>query len=163
MASCYDIRNGFTPLRTNTDYWSNGTIPWFTVEDIRNEGTIVNNTRQKINEIAVTKDRIVPANSFLLCCTASVGAFAQSKIPLTTNQQFNALTVKNDCSILLRDDYLYAIGEYFSNILHSIAGETTFEFVSVKKLGNVLLPVPPIEEQQRIIKKISIIKEIASQ
>lgn len=61
------------------------------------------------------------------------------------------------------DDYLYAIGEYFSNILHSIAGETTFEFVSVKKLGNVLLPVPPIEEQQRIIKKISIIKEIASQ
>lgn len=99
----------------------------------------------------------------MLCCTASVGVFAQSKIPLTTNQQFNALTVKNDCSILLMDDYLYAIGEYFSNILHSIAGETTFEFVSVKKLGNVLLPVPPIEEQQRIIKKISIIKEIASQ
>ena len=96
-------------------------------------------------------DRIVPANSFLLCCTASVGVFAQTKIPLTTNQQFNALTVKNTYRNLLIDEYLFGIGEYFSSLLHSAAGKTTFEFVSVKKLGAFLIPVPPKKEQQRII------------
>ena len=87
----------------------------------------------------------------MLCCTASVGVYAQTKIPLTTNQQFNALTVKNSHKDLLIDEYLFGIGEYFSSLLHSAAGKTTFEFVSVKKLGAFLIPVPPKKEQQRII------------
>lgn len=87
----------------------------------------------------------------MLCCTASVGIYAQTKIPLTTNQQFNALTVKISHKALLMDEYIFAIGEYFSSLLHSAAGKTTFEFVSVKKLGAFLIPVPPKKEQQRII------------
>jgi type I restriction enzyme S subunit len=138
-------------LRSESKFWSNGTVPWFTVEDIRNQGKVIYSTQQHITEEAITADRIVPANSFLLCCTASVGVYAQTKIPLTTNQQFNALTVKNSHKGILIDEYLFGIGEYFSSLLHSAAGKTTFEFVSVKKLGAFLIPVPPKKEQQRII------------
>ena len=151
IKDCYDIRNGFTPLRSESKFWSNGTVPWFTVEDIRNQGKVIYSTQQHITEEAITADRIVPANSFLLCCTASVGVYAQTKIPLTTNQQFNALTVKNSHKSLLIDEYLFGIGEYFSSLLHSAAGKTTFEFVSVKKLGAFIIPVPPKKEQERII------------
>ena len=150
----YDIRNGFTPLRTDESFWNNGTIPWFTVEDIRSQGKEILETKQYITEKAITADRIVPANSFLLCCTASIGTYAQTRIELTTNQQFNALTVKDLYRNLLSDDYLFGIGDYFSNLLHVAAGKTTFEFVSVKKLGSFLIPIPPKAEQERIVAEI---------
>ena len=154
ISECYDIRNGFTPLRTDESFWNNGTIPWFTVEDIRSQGKEILETKQYITKKAITADRIVPANSFLLCCTASIGTYAQTRIELTTNQQFNALTVKDLYRNLLSDNYLFGIGDYFSNLLHVAAGKTTFEFVSVKKLGSFLIPIPPKAEQGRIVAEI---------
>ena len=141
-------------MRTDESFWNNGTIPWFTVEDIRSQGKEILETKQYITEKAITADRIVPANSFLLCCTASIGTYAQTRIELTTNQQFNALTVKDLYRNLLSDDYLFGIGDYFSNLLHVAAGKTTFEFVSVKKLGSFLIPIPPKAEQERIVAEI---------
>ena len=151
--NCCDIRNGFTPSRTESKFWDNGTIPWFTVEDINSQGKIIKTTKQYITELATTKERIVPANSLLLCCTASVGIFAKNTIALTTNQQFNGLTIKSDYTNMLSINYLFAIGEYFSERLHRLAGKTTFEFVSVKKLGQIILPIPPLAEQNRIVAK----------
>jgi len=81
--------------------------------------------------------------------------FAKNTIALTTNQQFNALTVKSDYVNILSIDYLFAIGDYFSEHLHRLAGKTTFEFVSVKKLGQILLPLPSLAEQKRIVAKIN--------
>ena len=91
-----NIINGFTPLRTNEDFWDNGTIPWFTVDDIRNQGRRITYTEQAINACALEEktNRIIPANTVLLCCTASVGEYAITDIPLTTNQQFNGLVIK---------------------------------------------------------------------
>ena len=43
----------------------------------------------------------------MLCCTASVGQCALAKIDLTTNQQFNALTVKDFNKSILTDNYLF--------------------------------------------------------
>lgn len=31
----FDIGNGYTPSKANPAYWTNGTIPWFRMEDIR--------------------------------------------------------------------------------------------------------------------------------
>ena len=88
-----DIYNGSTPRRNIAEFWSNGTIPWFTVEDIRIQGRIITSTKQKITKTALdeTSVKLLPENSILLCCTASVGEYALSKIELTTNQQFNGL------------------------------------------------------------------------
>ena len=147
------ITNGFTPLRTEPLFWVNGTINWFTVEDIREQGEIINYTKQKITEAATTKERIVRAGSVLLCCTASVGQCAFVKIPVTTNQQFNALTVKPHYEALLSDDYLFLFAKTLRDELHRLAGKTTFEFISVKKVGNILVPIPPLAEQRRIVEK----------
>lgn len=38
--------------------------------------------------------------------------------------------------------------------LLNLAGKTTFNFISVSKLGSMLLPFPPLAEQQRIVDKI---------
>ena len=93
-----DIINGFTPLKTNPNFWENGTIPWFTIEDIHNQGRRIKHTSKYITTQSLSKNsnRILPPNTILLCCTASVGEYAITEIPLTTNQQFNGLVIK-DC------------------------------------------------------------------
>ena len=155
-----NITNGFTPLRTELKFWENGNINWFTVEDIRKQGEYIYQTTQKITELAVSKDRIVRAGSVLLCCTASVGQCAMTMIPTTTNQQFNALTIKEEYRCLVNDEFLYLFVKTLAPILHDLAGKTTFEFISVKKVGNILVPIPPVLEQCRICKVTN--KAIAS-
>ena len=155
-----NITNGFTPLRTEPKFWENGNINWFTVEDIRKQGEYIYQTTQKITELAVSKDRIVRAGSVLLCCTASVGQCAMTMIPTTTNQQFNALTIKEEYRCLVNDEFLYLFVKTLAPILHDLAGKTTFEFLSVKKVGNILVPIPPVLEQCRICKVTN--KAIAS-
>ena len=154
LSSMCSIVNGFTPLRSESRFWDCGTINWFTVEDIKNQGEIIYSTKQKITDEATSKERIVRAGSVLLCCTASVGQCALAKIDLTTNQQFNALTVKDVNSSILTDNYLFWFAKTLKQTLHRLSGKTTFEFVSVKKVGNILIPLPPLKEQQRIVAQI---------
>ena len=154
IATLCNITNGFTPLRTESTYWHNGTINWFTVEDIRKQGEEINYTEQKITKVATTEERIVRAGSTLLCCTASVGQCAITHVPLTTNQQFNALTIKEEYRSICNDNYLFLFARTLTPLLHQLAGKTTFEFISVKKVGQILIPIPPIEEQNRIVPKI---------
>lgn len=86
-----EIYNGSTPSRTEKSYWESGDIPWFTVNDIRNQGRIICDTEQRITRKALTETsvKLLPPNTVLLCCTASVGEYALTKISLATNQQFN--------------------------------------------------------------------------
>ena len=154
LSSMCSIVNGFTPLRSESKFWDCGTINWFTVEDIKNQGEIIYSTKQKITDKAVSKERIVRAGSVLLCCTASVGQCALAKIDLTTNQQFNALTVKDFNKSILTDNYLFWFAKTLKPTLQRLSGKTTFEFVSVKKIENILIPIPPFKEQQRIVAQI---------
>ena len=151
ISTICNITNGFTPLRTEDKFWRNGDINWFTVEDIRTQGEYINYTKQKITKEATTSERIVRAGSVLLCCTASVGQCAFTNIPTATNQQFNALTIKDYYRSMVLDEYLFLFAKTLKDELHRLSGKTTFEFISVKKVGKILVPIPPLNEQTRII------------
>lgn len=154
VGDLFDIRNGFTPLRSNKEFWNSKDIPWFTVNDIRNQGRIIYYTEQFISKSAATKNRIVPKNSILLCCTASIGEFALTKIELTTNQQFNSLTIKEHLKEHIEILYVYYWVQTIKEELINKAGKTTFPFLSVSKLSQVLIPIPPLSEQKRIVEKL---------
>ena len=164
LGEACNIINGFTPLRTKREYWSNPTIPWFTVDDIHLQGRKIYKTKQSINACALgnNSNRILPKETVLLCCTASVGEYAITKIKLTTNQQFNGLVIKPEYKSFINSDYLFTLASSFENILIKMAGKTTFNFISVKKLSSMLIPVPSLKEQIHIanlIEKINIILE----
>lgn len=151
-----NVINGFTPSKSNPKFWNNGSIPWFTIADVRSQGRFINYTEQSITEEAISKnsDRIVPKDSILLCCTASVGEYAYANIALTTNQQFNGLVIKDEYKSVVYPMYVYEFIKTLKRTLLLQAGKTTINFVSVKKVSNIALPLPPLEEQKRIVAKI---------
>ena len=47
MENLFDIKNGYTPSKSNPSFWDNGTIPWFRMEDIRKNGHVPGKNYQK--------------------------------------------------------------------------------------------------------------------
>jgi type I restriction enzyme M protein len=156
LGEACDIFNGSTPSRTEVTYWENGNIPWFTIDDIRNQGRIIYNTEQKITDKALneTSVKLLPADTVLLCCTASIGEYAITKIPLTTNQQFNGLVIKPEYKNLLKPEYLFYMASNFNSELQRLGGQTSFKFVSIKNVKQIKIPLPPLNVQEEIVKEI---------
>ena len=151
-----DIFNGSTPSRKKAEYWKNGTVPWFTVDDIRKNGRIIRETIQLTTKKALeeTSLSLLPRSTVLVCCTASVGECAFAEIELTTNQQFNGLVVRNKFNEQLLPKYLFYFSTQFKDELLRLSGKTSFNFVSVRTLKTIKLPLPPLETQQAIVAEI---------
>jgi type I restriction enzyme M protein len=151
-----NIFNGSTPLRSNDEYWNNGNIPWFTVDDIREQGRRIKYTRQLVTEkaLANTNIKLLPIKTVLLCCTASVGEFAFTEIPLTCNQQFNGLVIKDEFKDKLLPEFLFILSSTFKSELIRLSGQTTFNFIAVGTLKQLEIPLPPLEIQQQIVAEI---------
>lgn len=153
----FNIVNGFTPLRTNDDFWNSNDIPWFTVDDIKSQGHIINKTNQFIAKKALGKNvnRLIPKNTVLLCCTsATIGNYALTNIELTTNQQWNALILNERMNKQIVVKYIYYYVQTLRKKMLIDGNSTTFPFISLKKLGDYLIPIPPLEQQKKIVEKI---------
>jgi restriction endonuclease S subunit len=149
-----DLFNGSTPLKTNKNFWVNGDVPWFTVDDLRKQGKYITHTEKFITQKALKESSIslVPENAVLLCCTASVGAIAINRIKLTTNQQFNALVVKDSRQLLV--EYLYYWFLANMDTLKSLGRATTIDYVSMSKLRDMTIELPTLEKQKEIVDKL---------
>jgi len=149
-----NIVNGSTPLRSNKEFWHNGDVAWFTIDDIREQGRVIKSTKQKITKKALGKisNRLLPPESVLLCCTASVGEYAITKIPLTTNQQFNGLIVKD--KKFLDPSFLFYFSSTLKERLLGLSGKTTIDFIPISRLKDIEILIPSLEEQKRIVKII---------
>ncbi len=151
-----DVFNGSTPSRKDKSYWEGGDIPWFTIDDIRNQGFCIKETTQKITSKALeeTSVKLLPKHSVLLCCTASVGEVAFTEIKLTTNQQFNGLVVKDEYKNDIDPKYIYWCCTNLKKELIRNSGSTSFNFLSVTKLKEIEIPLPHLEVQQQIVDEL---------
>lgn len=159
-----NIFNGATPLRSNEEFWKDGEINWFTIEDIREQGRIIKTTNQKITKLGFESSsvKLLPPNTVLLCCTASVGEYAITEVELTTNQQFNGLVVNDDYKEKLLPKFLFHLASTFKEELIRLSGKTSFNFVSVGTLRQIKIPLPPVSVQLEIVSKIEKFEKIIS-
>ena len=92
MGLC-ELRNGYTPSKDNTNYWRDGVIPWFRMEDIRENGRILNDAIQHIT-IEAVKGKLFEANSVIMSTSATIGEFALITTTYLANQRFTNLCIR---------------------------------------------------------------------
>ena len=152
MDEAFEMRNGYTPSKANDKYWDNGTIPWFRMEDIRQNGRILSDSIQHITKEAVKGGRLFPANSFIIATTATIGEHALVIADSLANQQFTNLTIRKSLveQILVKYlfYYLFVVGEWCKNNTN-ISG---FASVDMSKFKKLEIPIPPLEVQNEIVR-----------
>lgn len=152
MDEVFEMRNGYTPSKANDKYWDNGTIPWFRMEDIRQNGRILSDSIQHITKEAVKGGRLFPANSFIIATTATIGEHALVIADSLANQRFTNLTIRKSLveQILVKYlfYYLFVVGEWCKNNTN-ISG---FASVDMSKFKKLEIPIPPLEVQNEIVR-----------
>ena len=152
IENIFIIKNGYTPSKANKDFWENGTIPWFRMEDIRENGRILSDSIQKITSQAVKGGKLIPKNSIIVATTATIGEHALAIADsFLMNQQFTSFTIRE----LLKDKldakfvfyYFFKICEWCKQNTNS----SSFPSVDMAKLKNVKFPIPPKLIQLKIV------------
>ena len=153
LSEVFDTRNGYTPSKKEKNFWENGTIPWFRMEDIRENGGILDKATQYVSQEAV-KDSPFPANSIIVATSATIGEHALITVPSIANQRFTYLMIKEQ----YKDDYdpkflyyyCFKLDEYCKECLN----QGNFASVDMKKFAKFQFPRLPIEIQREIVRML---------
>ncbi|GAA9209995.1 restriction endonuclease subunit S [Helicobacter pylori] len=152
------IITGSTPLTQISEYW-NGTISWITPTDINDNKDIFNSER-KITQKGLDTIRMIPKNSVLVTCIASIGKNAILRVNGACNQQINAIIPNKDFNA----DFIYYLMENNKQYLLGKAGVTATYIISKQVFEEIDFFVPKdLNEQIAIANILSTLdKEIAS-
>ena len=151
------MRIGKTPPRGEQVYWSNGKHNWVSISDMVEGGTI-KAVKEKVSDIAVNeifKCYPTPKGSLLMSFKLTVGRTSILGVDAYHNEAIITIVPYADVNNIFRD-YLFYILPTISNSGDSkdaIKGKT----LNNKSLNNLLIPLPPLLEQKRIVTKIELV------
>lgn len=147
----FELRNGYTPSKSNPIYWNGGTIPWFRMEDIRLNGGILIDAIQHITPEAVKNSGLFEPYSIILATTATIGEHAMLIADSLANQQFTNLSIRKSLENELSVKYVYYYFFVIDEWCKANTNVSNFASVDMSKFYNLLIPIPSIEEQQKIV------------
>ncbi|WP_194147102.1 restriction endonuclease subunit S [Helicobacter pylori] len=146
-----EIIGGGTPSTQVTSFW-NGSINWFTPTEI-GITKYVHKSQRTITPLGLKKSsaKLLPIGTILLTSRASIGDCAILKVVATTNQGFQSLIPLEK----INNEFLYYLMLTLKNKLLKLASGSTFLEVSPNKIKNLLIPLPPLNEQIAIANILS--------
>ncbi len=146
-----EIIGGGTPSTQVTSFW-NGSINWFTPTEI-GITKYVYKSQRTITLLGLKKSsaKLLPIGTILLTSRASIGDCAILKVVATTNQGFQSLIPLEK----INNEFLYYLMLTLKNKLLKLASGSTFLEVSPNKIKNLLIPLPPLNEQIAIANILS--------
>lgn len=147
----FETITGGTPSKTHSEYYG-GDYAFFKPSDL-DAGKYITDTSEYLTEAGRMVSRQLPANTILICCIGSIGKVAIMGIEGTTNQQINAILPNDSVDI----EYLYyAIkSPVFFEKIWSLASSTTISIVNKSKMDSIIIPLPPLAEQKRIVERLN--------
>jgi len=153
-----DISTGTTPPTSRREYFV-GDVNFYTPSELGTE-MYLSTSERKLNKIAFIdkKARKFRKGTILFVGIGStvgkVGIIANEFA--TSNQQITGFNVNQE---VLKNEYVYYYFKYFKDITTSEQTKATLPIVNQNKIVNIPIPVPPIEIQELIIKKMTNLKE----
>lgn len=145
---CLHSCSGATPKKSNSEYYVGGTVPW-----IRTQNVTFNNiysvdsfiTEQAVQETAA---KWIPENCVIVAISgASAGRCAINKIKATTNQ--HCLNMEIDSSKALYKYVFHCLCNQYKELLSKKQGARGD--LNSSLILETMIPVPPLEQQQRIV------------
>ena len=155
-------RNGYTPSKANAEFWGNGTIPWFRMEDIRENGRILTKSTQYVSEKAI-KGKLFPEDSIIIATSATIGEHALIKVPSLANQRFTYLVLKDEfkssVDMMFIFYYCFKLDEFCKTHLN----QGNFASVDMKQFAEFKFPLPPLPVQREIVRILDNFTELTAE
>ena len=143
------INTGNTPSKKYKEYYG-GDLPFVKPADINNNH-INYDTDEKLTDKGKEKGRIASPNDILITCIGNLGRNYFLDKDVAFNQQINAVTPINIEKIWL---HYTLLSSFFIQQMYNNASATTVSILNKTKLERLLVPLPPLAEQKRIVTKI---------
>jgi len=153
-----EIKTGHTPPRSNEEYWGGG-IPWIDVEDIRNvDGNIINSTDENITQKGLENSgaKLLPKGTLISCRMRAIGVSAILGKDMATNQDYVSFECNKSC---VSPEYLLYLLEFATPQLSRLTVGSTHPKIQLSFYPQVRLPLPTLDEQEKIIKVINSIEK----
>ena len=152
-----EVVGGSTPSRSRKEFWE-GEVPWVVPSELTKlKGRYLTVAKEAITDAGLQSAglTLIPSGSVLLTTRATIGVTAINAIPVTTNQGFQNLIVKNGIDPLW---LFYGVSSMRSELKKRAAGSTFLE-VSRDSVRSLPLLLPPLPEQRAIAAVLDSIDE----
>lgn len=148
---CYNM--GKTPPRAESQWWGAG-VPWVSIADMPESGHILE-TKESVTHEAIHdkfSERISKAGTLIMSFKLTVGRVSILDIDAVHNEAIISIYPYADENETIKK-YLFAILPYVAqsgDSKNAIKGKT----LNDTSISNLLIPLPPLEEQKRIVAKL---------
>lgn len=147
-----EIFTGATPLKSNADYYENGSIPWVTSGSLNNE--FVDSADSFVTDLALkeTNLKLLPKHTLLVAMYGegkTRGKCSELLIEATTNQAIAGI-VLNDRYPISRKFLKFYMFKNYADIRRQSSGGVQPN-LNLGLVGNIIFPLPCLAEQTQIV------------
>ncbi len=150
-----DIGTGSTPLTSNLEYYENGNVPWITSAATSEDFIIAADSYITASAVADYRLRVYPPGTLIVALYGqgkTRGQISQLKIAVSVNQACAAITFIEATKEV--GNYVRKVFEKKYDELRALAAGGAQPNLNVRKIKETLIPLPPLEEQKRIVAKV---------
>lgn len=158
------IIGGGTPPSADADNFAPGgtAIAWLTPADMaRQADLVVRHGERDLTKkgLASSSATLMPEGTVLFTSRAPIGYVGVAGQEITTNQGFKSLVP----SSAVASRYAAIFFRAFAPVIDAAAPGTTFKEVSGKIVSSLVVPLPPLAEQHRIVAKVDELMDLCDQ
>ncbi|MCL1996609.1 MAG: restriction endonuclease subunit S [Defluviitaleaceae bacterium] len=148
IGEMFDVIGGGTPPTTNDNYWGEG-VPWISSADIDEFGNVT--PRRKVTKLGLENSttNVVPKGSVIVVTRVGLGKIATLNCDMCFSQDSQALIPL--CSDVIFSKFLHHYLYQIMQTLKLFGRGTTIQGITKKQLTDVVLFLPPLAEQKRIV------------
>lgn len=146
------VVGGATPETGVPQYWG-GDIVWITPTDLSDLiSPYIHSSKRKITELGYDScsTESVPTGSVVMSSRAPIGYLGIAAVPLCVNQGCKCFIPGEDVD----SQFLFSVLRHHMDRIQDMGSGTTFTEVSKTSLQNFFIPLPPLDEQHRIVARL---------